>query len=89
VVPDAPPLTGFCTCCGKKCKGDTHHFVYAYATKKVRKNPMLALENTTELCFPCHRVANALKLLHETKDEIAINLYKLQREQTRKRSDEV
>ena len=79
VVPDAPPLTGVCECCGKKRKCDTHHFVYAWSTKEVRLNPKLALENTAELCFnPCHRVANALKLLQENKPEIRNKLVNLQ-----------
>lgn len=80
VVPDAPPLTGICQCCGKKRKTDTHHYAYLYSTKQVRLNPKLALENTVELCFnPCHRVANAMKLLQETKFETRIRLTNLQK----------
>ena len=82
VVPDAPPLNVRCECCGKQHKISTHHFVYLYTTKEVRANPNLALLNTVHVCFPCHRVANAEKLLQETKPEIRAKLSKLQLEKT-------
>jgi hypothetical protein len=52
-----------CKCCGRQGKTDLHHWVYAYPTKQVQKTKMLALENTTELCFVCHRLANCISHL--------------------------
>jgi hypothetical protein len=50
-----------------------HHRKYAYSTKEVRKNPQLALENTIQLCWYCHRVADALRVV-ESNPSIVINL---------------
>ena len=63
------PRKGVCSACGKsKAKGEItmtsmHHWRYAYKPDTVRKNPILALENTSEFCFSCHRVADALRNL--------------------------
>lgn len=59
--------TGCCVACGRcKSRGEIkttqkHHTVYAYLTKTVLKNPVLALENTLELCFGCHPIADGLR----------------------------
>lgn len=40
-----------------------HHFKYAYELKTVRANPVLALDNSEELCWRCHRIADGLRML--------------------------
>lgn len=75
---DKNPRTGKCKCCDKKAKTQLHHWKYKYTIKEVKKNPKLALENTTELCYFCHRVANALKFVLEQKERIK-KLRKLKR----------
>ena len=73
--------TGVCECCGKEGFTARHHWVYKYKVKEVRKNPLLALENTTELCYPkCHDVANALNLIHKIPIEIIKKLEQLKNE---------
>lgn len=64
---------GICAVCnrrvGKEIKvTHLHHWKYSYSTKRVRENPLLALENTIELCFPHHVKANALVDLTRFKD---------------------
>lgn len=54
---------GKCKCCGRVGKTDLHHWVYAYPTSQVKKFPYLALNNTIELCFVCHRLANCISHL--------------------------
>ena len=58
---------GCCEAC-KRCKSkgeikvtQRHHTKYAYETKTVLKNPALALENSLELCFGCHPIADGLR----------------------------
>lgn len=57
-----------CSACGKIVGEDIkmtamHHWWYAYAPKTVKKNPLLALENTSELCYYCHQLADAIRAL--------------------------
>ncbi len=59
------PRKGKCTNCPREGKTDMHHWTYAYPTKDVKANPELALDNTIELCFVCHQIANALKKVVE------------------------
>lgn len=40
-----------------------HHWWYAYQPETVKANPALALENTSELCFGCHPVGDAIREL--------------------------
>jgi len=52
------PRKGKCECCGKIVGVDIkmtalHHWYYAYQPETVRKNPVLALENTIEVCYGC------------------------------------
>ena len=54
------PRTGICECCEKKFKTHLHHWKYVYKPKEVKKNPELALKNTSELCYSCHKLGNAL-----------------------------
>ena len=42
-----------------------HHFIYKYSQNKVKENPELALENTIIVCYPCHRLCDALRTLIE------------------------
>lgn len=57
---------GCCVAC-RRCKGEgikttqLHHTKYAFETKTVKKNPVLALENTLELCFGCHPIADGFR----------------------------
>jgi len=63
-----PIRNGCCVAC-TRCKGEgikttqLHHTKYAFETKTVKQNPVLALENTLELCFGCHPIADGLRLL--------------------------
>lgn len=38
-----------------------HHTVYKYEIVTVKKNPLLALENTLELCFGDHPIADGFR----------------------------
>lgn len=61
------------TCDNKRCRRrrgkeikttQLHHHIYAFDLATVKKNPLLALENTNEFCFnPCHKAADALRAL--------------------------
>ena len=66
------PRKGWCECCGRKGKTGCHHFRYAYKTKEVRKKPILALDNTAELCFLDHRIANALQLIERYPQRVEV-----------------
>jgi len=61
------PRRGICQACGRsKEKGEIkttqlHHWFYKYETETVKKNPLLALENSVELCFRCHKIADAFR----------------------------
>jgi len=63
------PRKGVCEACGKsKALGEIritalHHWFYKYQPKTIREKPMLALENTSELCFYCHELADAIRAL--------------------------
>jgi hypothetical protein len=58
---------GICKGCNRsKHEGEIkttqlHHTKYAFETQTVLKNPILALENTLELCFGCHPIADGLR----------------------------
>jgi len=67
-VPDSA-RGGICEACGHTGKTDLHHIIYQYSTKEVRENPKLALEGTVELCYRCHRIANAIQLIRAGDDE--------------------
>jgi len=60
---------GICQGCkrqkGKEIKTtQIHHWYYAYEVNTVRKNPLLALDNSNEFCFnPCHKTADAFRAL--------------------------
>ena len=64
---DYPIRKGICECCRRKGKTQLHHWKYSYTSKQIKNNPILALENTTELDFYCHRLANMI--VHITKEK--------------------
>lgn len=57
---------GICISC-KRVKGEEikvtqlHHTWYEFMLDTVRKNPLLALKNTLEVCFPCHQIADGFR----------------------------
>lgn len=69
------PHKRICEACGKSvARGEIkftafHHWWYAYAPKTVKDNPILVLDNTSELCFYCHEVGDAIRALLYTKPE--------------------
>jgi len=72
------PRKHVCEACGRsvlKCEIKTtalHHWKYAYRAETVRKNPMFALENTSEYCFPCHKIADGIRALLDVNPERAV-----------------
>jgi hypothetical protein len=63
------PRKGVCQACGKsKERGEIkytvlHHWYYEFQPKTVKKNPILVLKNTSELCYYCHQLADAIRAL--------------------------
>jgi hypothetical protein len=63
------PRRGICDACKKSvAKGEIksthlHHWWYEFQPKTVKENPMLVLKNTSELCFYCHQLADAVRAL--------------------------
>ena len=62
-----------CKACPHKGRTEMHHYLYAYKTSEVRARPGLASDNTIELCYNCHRLADALRKI--MKDPYIENLY--------------
>jgi len=54
-----------CQACGIQRQTHFHHYKYAYMTKEIRKDPDKALENTVQLCFPCHMMADNIRKIEE------------------------
>jgi len=77
------PRKGICQACGKSkvaCEIKNtalHHWWYAYAPQTVKNNPILALENTSELCYYCHELADAIRTLFYANPERVANVAKL------------
>lgn len=60
-----------CSCCLRKMpKIDFHHYKYAFKTSEVRLDPSLALLNGDFLCYPCHQVADALRIVESHKETV-------------------
>jgi len=62
------PREGKCDACNRKVgEGITtthlHHHIYAYKHPTIRKNPLKALENNSELCYMDHRIGDAFREL--------------------------
>jgi len=73
-----------CQACGNdggKHGCNCHHYKYEFKTTEVRKNPELLKKNTIWLCFPCHRVADAMRIVDESHDK-AIEIRRLLDERT-------
>ena|SRR3972149_6232913 len=73
------PRKGICSACGKSVvSGEIkvtalHHWWYAYQAKTVRENPVLALDNTSELCFYCHDIGDAIRtILYANPERVAM-----------------
>lgn len=66
------PRKGVCMCCNHKGLTNRHHWQYKYSRKQVMENNLLALNYTTELCFTCHQIANALRKLFENSPKATI-----------------
>jgi hypothetical protein len=62
-----PVRKGRCVVCGRSVAKQEikitqrHHTKYAYELETVRKNPVLALDNSLELCFSDHAIGDALR----------------------------
>lgn len=69
------PREGRCDACGRSVqRGDIktthlHHWIYAYKHNTVKKDPFKVLENLSEVCYTCHKVADALRNLLFLKKE--------------------
>lgn len=76
-LPD-DPRKHKCAVCGKVVGEEIkttalHHWWYAYQPETVRKNPILALDNTIEVCYGCHQVADAIRaLLYASPSRVAM-----------------
>lgn len=63
------PRKGVCQACGQsKDRGEIkytclHHWWYEFKPATVKKNPILVLRNTSELCYYCHQLADAIRAL--------------------------
>jgi len=83
------PRKGVCSACGKSTHvigedgkpeiktTQIHHWKYAFHPDTVRKNPILILENTSELCFTCHQIADDLRSITKYSAERTVNVIKL------------
>jgi hypothetical protein len=75
------PRRNQCDACKRKIsdgikRTNRHHWKYAYKYRTVKANPDLALENTSEYCYHCHQIADALRLLSEVKKaEDVVNVF--------------
>jgi len=72
-----PIRKGTCLACGTKGWTNLHHWKYEFKVKEVRKNTKLALKNTTELCIPCHDLADAIRKVDGAKPELIVKLREL------------
>lgn len=58
-----------CDACGKSVElgeiktTQLHHWKYAWKPVTIKKEPSLALQNTSELCFYCHQIADGVRAL--------------------------
>jgi hypothetical protein len=59
-----------CEGCGRKIgkeikKLDCHHWIYEFESKEVKANPILVLKNSSWTCYRCHRLGDAIRIIHE------------------------
>jgi len=72
---DHPVNRTICDVCGKDMvSGEIksvqgHHWIYKYSISEVKKNPELALENRSYLCYFDHKLADALRTISELKPD--------------------
>lgn len=71
---DAPPKEGICSACQRQVGNEIknthlHHWKYAYKNPTVKKTPSLAMDFTSELCFGCHKIGDALRTILTRKAE--------------------
>ena len=74
------PRDQVCECCNFHGWTNIHHWRYAYTYAQIRENNSLALRYTTELCFRCHMIADAIRVVEEAKEQhpkIVRKLYEL------------
>lgn len=77
------PRNHECKACYKSiAKGEIkitamHHFKYAYKPETVKANPILILDNTAELCFPCHQAGDGLMNILKQSPERVLKVTKL------------
>jgi hypothetical protein len=77
------PRNHICEACGKSVESGEikntalHHWYYAYAPQTVKKNPLLALDNTSEFCYYCHQLADAIRTLFYANPERVANTARL------------
>lgn len=74
-----PPRDGLCDGCKRTVKDgikvtQIHHFKYQYRLPLVKEKPELAMKNTAELCYSCHRIGDALRVMLWNKEE---NIHKI------------
>lgn len=80
------PRKGVCSACGKSRHvfdvdgkpeiklTSSHHWKYAYQPDTVLKNPILILDNTSELCFACHQIADGLRNILRMSPDRAVKV---------------
>jgi len=77
------PRKRVCEACGKSVEeGEIkvtalHHWYYAYQAKSVKENPLLALENTSELCFYDHQLGDAIRMFLYAAPQRVANVARL------------
>lgn len=74
------PRKGVCQACGKsKAEGEIkvtflHHWWYEFKPSTIKKNPILVLKNTSELCYYCHQLADAIRALLYAKPKRVVDV---------------
>jgi hypothetical protein len=69
------PRKGVCEACGhSKERGEIaftalHHWWYEFQPATVKENPILSTKNTSELCFYCHQLGDAIRCLLYARPE--------------------
>jgi len=78
------PRKGICRACKRsRAKGEItqtqlHHTSYAYSIGTVKRNPVLAFENTVETDYPCHRIFDAFReILDKTNIERVVGVLRV------------
>ena len=78
------PRKGVCEACGKSKEREEvkntalHHWSYSYTSQTVKANPLLALDNTNELCYYCHtQLADPIRALLHANPERVVNVARL------------